>query len=235
MAIRKHFWKAITFVLIVIGMIVAPKLVCGQCLSTGDVATLAAGSLAFLAIMIQLEAERNARSAEAERQKRAVATALAYEIDYVYHYFIRDVGEFLKATDQTEPLLAKGYETPPFAVYYGNTAVLGQINEDLVGKIVHFYAMAINHLATIRAHSDAARNSLQRPQASDAIDWKEMAQKYRRDMEETVPSLRMAAYDVIAGLCSVGGIEFKSPNFAVAAEDRSALVKQVLLMDRNAR
>lgn len=233
MAIRKHFWKAVTFVLIVLGVIAAPKLVHRQWLSTGDVATLAAGSLAFLAVMIQLEAERNARSAEVERQKRAVATALAYEIDYVYRYFIRDVGDFLKATNHAEPLLAKIYETPPFAVYYGNTAVLGQLHEKLVAQIVHFYAMAINHLTTIRAYSDAARNSLQQPQASDVIDWDDMAQQYRRHIEEPLPGLRLVAYDVSAGLCNIGGIEFKSPDIAVAAEDRSALVKQVEAMERN--
>jgi hypothetical protein len=235
MEMRIHFWKAATIGLIVIGVIAAPKLVRRQWLSNGDVATLAAGSLAFLAVMIQLEAERNARLAEAERQNRAVATALAYEIDYVYRYFIRDVGEFLKATDRSEPLLAKGYETPPFAVYYGNTAVLGRLQEKLVGQIVHFYAMATNHVATIRAYSEAVRNSLGQPQASEAIDWEDMAQQYRQHTEGPLPGLRLVAYDVSAGLCNIGGIEFKSPDIAVAAEDRSALVKEVLAMERNTR
>jgi hypothetical protein len=235
MAIRKHFWKAVTFVIIVLGVIAGPKLISKQWLTTGDVATLAAGSLAFLAVMIQLEAERNARSSGAERQKRAVATALAHEIDYVYRYFIRGVGDFMTATNQAEPLLAKAFETPPFAVYYGNTAVLGQLNEELVGQIVHFYGMATNHLTTIRAYSDAARNSLQHPQVSDAIDGGEMAQQYRRHIEESLPGLRLTAYYVSAGLCNVAGLEFKAQNIPVAAEDRSALERQVLAMDENTR
>jgi len=203
-------------------------------------AALVAGLLAFFVVrrqirsssadmQKQLDAEKAARMEEAERHKKAVAAALVFEIDYIYRYFIRDVGQFLSSTDQGEPLLAKTFDAAPFPVYHGNTGDVGQFDEGLVGQIVHFYAMATNHVTTFRAYSEAVRNLLRLPQAGevDAIDWENMSRQYRSHLEDPLPALRVVAYDVSADLCRVAGIKFESPNIAVAAEDRRALLQQV--------
>ncbi len=110
---------------------------------------LFAGLIAFVAIMIQLETERNARTGEAERQRRAVATAVLLEIDDFCMHFAH-LYDALLNLDQQETEKGKAFMKfvpVEFTVYPSVADKLGDLGTEATSAVVKFYnkASAFNH------------------------------------------------------------------------------------------
>jgi hypothetical protein len=171
----KHFWKIVALLAALFVAFQLFELWRGGLkwkggLSADGLVTLLGGLLAFLAIMIQLEAERNARTHERQRQKRAVATAIALEIDSIYRGFLRDVEVLFKSAGPDvvfeRDLMAKRIGHLPFTVYERCAHLLGGLPSPLVDGIVHFYGGDAVYLMNLNELYIA----LQRAQAASTGD-----------------------------------------------------------------
>lgn len=189
--------------------------------------TLAAGILAFVAVQLQMRNQRRAVRQEQERQKKAVATAVLFEIDSFYRYFVRDASALLKDIRDNEPFVAKSTSAFSFTAYVGNASNLGQLNQDIVQGIVAFYGCATVLLTTMHDYSEAVKRSLE---ARDNIDWGYLAKQYFTHMTTSFPALKVLTYNVSKTLCNFAKIEFKPPSIAVAAENMDALREEITKM-----
>ena len=156
----------------------------------------------------QLQAEKDARVGERDERKRAVSTAILFEIDRFYRYYVKNLLKDLSSTEQAYPAL----ESPgpaPFPVYATNCGQIGGLDSVLTGAIVDFYASAQRH----------------------AFRLCDYAEKYRRGEQPTtfgIPpslissirsggeSLILLAYIACAYLCTYTGIPFTTAKVDVA-------------------
>jgi len=128
-------------------------------LSWDGLLTFFGGLLAFFAVLYQvwradkglrdqLQAEKAARSEEGEEEKRAIATALLFEIDRFYRFYLRSLLKILNSTEQAHPQLEAPGSTP-FPVYTANCGQIGELDSQLAGAIVDFYTSAQRHTSRI--------------------------------------------------------------------------------------
>jgi hypothetical protein len=118
--------------------------------------TLAAGVIAFIAVMIQvrrsshevqrqLNAEKELRSDEQEREKRSLASALLLEIDHFYRGFLcRSLKLAQGATGKdvgSDMAFAIGISSP-LDIYEGNTSKIGILGPEATTAVIRFYKMA---------------------------------------------------------------------------------------------
>ncbi|MFQ5662810.1 MAG: hypothetical protein ACE5HL_03150 [Terriglobia bacterium] len=197
-------------------------------LTLDGVATLTAGVIAFVAIMLQirssrravekqLNADRQARVEEQERQKLAVAKAVLFEIDAFYRYHLRDPRVFLANTDVLKADLpgVKSVAPHPFPVYYGNTGFVGRLDDEGVQAIVEFLAAAQSHLATARDYKSSMERFLRGDNPATA---EVEARTYLSQMKNALPEMIKLAYIVCFKLCKLTGVPFEHPKIAVAGE-----------------
>jgi len=181
------------------------------------VIALFAGVIAFVAVMIQLEEERNSRVAELERQKRALVKVVLFEINNFYCYHVRDVQEFLKHVDveNCKFLGIKTLSPDPFPVYRGNAGMVGVMDDDMLGNVIGFYSTAEVYLNLLRDYKIESERYFQNTRDEVAED---KARTYLRQMKSTGPEITKLIYVLSEKLSKVAGVEFRSPTIAVAAE-----------------
>jgi len=208
-------------------------LACGNWAPTFQgVATLVGVLVALVAVILQvrssskhvqdqIRAQRDAERDERERQKKAVATGILFEIDNFYLYHLRGVRGPINETLQRREL-PEVVRIPSslFSVYQGNTGRLGDLPNEVVQAIVHFYSEAAQFLA-LREDYRAEREAHGQLRFEDPDNLKAVALcGHARD---SLPGLTRAAYIACEKLCGVSGLDFKPPNVAVAEENIAAL------------
>jgi len=196
--------------------------------------TLFAAATGFLAVVFQVRsAARQLReqladqhqesAAESERQKKAVATAILFEIDDFYRYHVGRLRGYLEEkAGKRELLEVVRIPQSMFAVYRGNTPRLGELPDEVVEAVVHFYSKAEQFFA-LREEYRAARERHGGPvsQLDSLKVWTLVGH-----IRDFLPGLTGAAHIACERLCGFTGVEFKSPRIAVAGEDIAALNRE---------
>jgi len=187
--------------------------------------TLIAGLIAFAAVEWQIRVEKQARKEEGARQKRAVAKAILFEIDDFYRSQVQGVGGYLDGFARKREL-CEVVRVPPslFTVYQANTARLGDLPDEAVEAIVHFYTKAAKFLA-LREDYRAERED-HSELALDHPDNRKATTLFGH-MRDSLPVIAQAAYIACEKLCSIAGVGFKVPTVAVAREDIAALNRAI--------
>ena len=176
--------------------------------------TLAAGIIAFFAVIIQIRSssrqlrdqikdQRDAEREEQERQKQSVATAILFEIDHVY----RLISDQVHAGD-----FNIRYLIPPnrFVVFEANAGYLGSLGSDLAQTIVRLYGEAgryflgsQQHLREIEnAKAAAAAKSFGVTRSLEALGASIVEGGYRSALTESFRPVKDAAIDACNRLCS---------------------------------
>ena len=99
----------------------------------------------------QIKAQRDAEQEERGRRKRAVATAVCYETDGFYLYYLRELRDYLKnfKLEEKMPLpIIKPVAANVFSIYQGNAAKLSELGPEALERVVAFYNAAGRHLST---------------------------------------------------------------------------------------
>lgn len=227
------FWAAvpIVFVVLYLGLRVFHRFFeLGRSLSVDGLAmigiTLVAAAIGFLAILLQIRSssnqlrdqmreQRDAERGEQERQKKAVATAIAFEIDFIYRGFVRDVEEIFRIapsdTNFAQDLIAKNVDKLPFTVYEGCAHLLGSLPVALVEAIVHFYGGITVYLMSL----NELYLALQRAQNASLGDRRRIdVEVLVQQVRETAPHVKKLAAKVSERLCE----------FAEVPKDRMAVL-----------
>lgn len=189
--------------------------------------TLVAGVIAFVAVIIQIrssskqlhdqmKAQRDAEREEQKRQKKAVATAILFEIDGFYRYHVRGVYSYLEKRARMGAFV-EVIRIPPslFAVYHGNTPRLGELPDEVVEVVVHFYSKAEQFFA-LREDYRAESERLTGP--INETDYLK-AMTLVGHLRDSLPGLTRAAYIACERLSGFAGVRFESPRIAIAGED----------------
>ncbi|HVB32949.1 MAG TPA: hypothetical protein VNJ52_01045 [Patescibacteria group bacterium] len=127
-------------------------------ISVGSLLALLGGTLAFLAVMIQIEVQQNAREEERTRETRAIVVSLLAEVTDFRKFHLDKVGK------PPSPGSKVKFLDVTFAVYQGNVAKMGRLQEQTCRAVVHFYDIAMEYLAALRRYGEIIGN---RPLAED--------------------------------------------------------------------
>jgi hypothetical protein len=194
--------------------------------------TLVAAALGFGAIMLQLRDQRRTADEDRAREARSLATAVTFEMDDIYRFFIRDVGDFLES-DKEDPtvageLLAKRIHNGPFPLYAAIAGRLGMLEPPLVGAVVHFYACVAAHLLTLEKISVTAERMSVVPFSDVPNLTRGMAiqaeqQVLLEQCRETIPHLQTLSREVFLRLQAFTGIPVEQ--LAALSADRSGDAK----------
>lgn len=150
----------------------------------------------------QLDAEKQARNEEHNRQTIAVATAILFEIDYIYQYFVHDVENSLKlqGTSLNVELTRNKTVRLPFTVYEANAGVLGTLDQSLVKDIVRLYGGFTNYLMTLNELALVAETYLKSHPADPYHGV--LVQR----VKATMPLLKQPIAEVSERLCKFTGV-----------------------------
>jgi len=197
--------------------------------------TLVAGIIAFSAVIIQIrssskqvqdqvKAQREAEREEQERQKRAIAKALLFEVDDFYSNHLRGVYDHYRTFDGAMERLpgVTGMDIRSFAVYNGNTALLGILSDELVKSVVVFYDTARFHLLMVRDYKELLREyqySTRSPEAGQ-----EALQVFSY-VKASVPRLTRLSYETCMKLARLSDVPFRKDTVTVAGEDAERLAR----------
>lgn len=162
-----------------------------------------AAAAAILAMILQRRGEQSDKRKELTRQTQAMATAMLFEIDRFYRYYVHDVLQTIGcARDGKELPFIEAPGSSPFPVYAANCGRLGDLDKRLVESIVDFYAPAQRHALRIGEYADrydaAQARESSFPAASSLVS-------SIRSRGENLVSL---AYIVCAYLCAYTGVSF---------------------------
>lgn len=237
-----QFWAVVVVVSIVlsVGLTVLHRYTeLGRHLSVDGLAmigtTLVAAAAGFLAILYQVRSssrqlreqmadQRLASAAEAERQKRAIAQALLFEVDDFYSNHLKGVYEHYRDFDGTMERLpgVTGMDIRPFAVYDGNTPLLGILSDDVVKSVVVFYDTARFHLLMVRDYKELLREFQYGTRSPEA---EQEARQLFRYVRASVPRLTRLSYDTCMKLALLCDVPFRQDNVTIAGEDTERLSK----------
>jgi len=150
----------------------------------------------------------------------AVTRAILFEIDTFYRYHFRDPRRFLQGVDprDCELPVVKSLQPDPFPVYQGNTARLGELDEEAAESVIRFYEGARSYVLTLRGYA-AARERYLRGENAEVSETE--ARTLLSQTKDTLPELTKLTYLVCSQLCRLTGVAFESPRIAVAAEKLS--------------
>jgi hypothetical protein len=171
------------------------------------VMTLIAGVIAFIAVIVQIrssskqvqdqiKAQRDADREERKRQKRAIAAGLLAEVRDFHSCHIQLFG----AQDEDEERI-KFLDTT-FPVYEGNTARIGELAPETCEVVVHFYGLAIEHLASFRRYREIETEKVLHRRESVYEDERRARQTmyFKREVESRLSDLKDAAEKAILAL-----------------------------------
>ena len=218
--------------------------------------TLIAGVIAFVAVIIQIRssskqvqeqirAQRDAEREEREREKRVVASAILFEIDGLYRWFLRDVRNFLRDVDPDKEdlslLEAKPAPANQAVVFAANAGRIGELDEPIVENVVRFYMSVQAVLYGIDRFDEARRRYLaassEGPEHDDRqwleksagyMQLEDFARQWLGNVKKGLPPLIVIAYNVCQQLCTVLSISFEAPRIAVADEDMHAVRQEII-------
>ena len=165
----ERLWEIAALVVLVLGILGILRLYVGEVhwrreLPLARIVSLFAALVAFLAIMIRLEVDRNARIQEHERQRKSVAKALFYEIDSIRVVLEAQLGEIDKGERPTRII------SPNLPVFEGNTRILGTFTPDLVEKICRFYNSVKDHAINSHRALDEVNRAKERARTASLGD-----------------------------------------------------------------
>lgn len=148
MRARHRFWQIIALIVLIAGLAGIIRLYRGEVHWKNEpplegIIALYAGVIAFVAVMIQLEEERNARFAEQDRQRRAIAKAILCEIDNFCKMELKQVERNLNSQPSGSEYLASavGLRSNISEIYKAVSPILGSLSAKSVSAIVEFYSM----------------------------------------------------------------------------------------------
>lgn len=160
----RRFWKIVALTALSLGFFGILRLYWGAAhwkneLPLEGLIALYAGVIAFVAVMIQLEEERNARVAEHERQRRALATAILIEIDhfYVRHLIDRAEGSKVWRQLETNPRAVEVFKLivgKPAAIFEASADKLGELDEKTSRAIIASYGASAAYLELMKYYQD---------------------------------------------------------------------------------
>ena len=159
----------------------------------------------------QLQAEKDARVGERDERKRAVSTAILFEIDRFYRYYVKNLLKDLSSTGQACPAL----ESPgpaPFPVYATNCGQIGELDSQLAGAIVDFYASAQRHAFRLCEYTERYNAA----QAEGSGYKFRIAELLIPNIKSGGENLIPLAYIGCGYLCVYTGIPFTTAKFDVA-------------------
>jgi len=208
---------------------------------TGDgLATLAAGIIAFCAVwwqvrssacnlQKQLDEEKRTREEEGERRKRVVATAILFEVDNFYEYYLRESDTLLsldvKNCKFTDLLFSRPASKVDMAVYCNGGAEIASLDQRIARLIVAFYGAAGSVISSFSVYLDYMRNahlsgSDPSGRRGDAEASERVARLYLRQIQKGLPKLKKLTYLLCYELCkaNVTNVAFAAPAIAVASE-----------------
>ncbi len=152
-SVYRNFWEFVGLVVLLFAILSFVRLLWGGVplpagLSVGSLLALLGGTLAFLAVMIQIDAGKQARREEGERRARALASALIAEIEDFKQYHIE---AFINQT-AGDRVGFHGHE--PFSVYRANAGRIGEFDESAARTVAHFYDLADELLGAERRYRE---------------------------------------------------------------------------------
>ena len=156
----------------------------------------------------QLQAEKDARVGERDERKRAVSTAILFEIDRFYRYYVKNLLKDLSSTEQAYPAL----ESPgpaPFPVYATNCGQIGGLDSVLAGAIVDFYASAQRHAFRLCDYAERYSRGEQRTTFG-------IPPSLISSIRSGAENLILLAYIACAYLCTYTGVPFTTAKVDVA-------------------
>jgi hypothetical protein len=184
----------------------------------GDL-TLAAGLIAFVAVIMQIrssskqvrdqiEAQRIAERKEQERQKTTLARAILFEIHSLYTTHLREVKAKLEKANLNmgSPPLIDPLAADPFPVYRANAGRLAELEESLVARIVEFYAVAGSYVAMWREYEVNKARSLATNESANHMVARNSLSAIRRPLDELIS----LAIQRCREISSVANIDFST-------------------------
>lgn len=218
-----RFWKIVALTVLIMGFLGILRLYWGAVhwkneLPLEGLIALYAGVIAFVAIMIQLEEERNAHVAEQERQRRALATAILFEINSFYCDYVGGLQAVLRDMD-VEGCKLLGMRMIPadtFPIYRGNAINIGLLEAALVGSLVGFYSDADAYLCALRDYR--VESDRYYHQGADPVA-EEKARTFLRKIKSAGPEVTKTVQLLCQQLCMIASVQFRAPTVAVAAEE----------------
>jgi hypothetical protein len=172
----------------------------------------------------QMNAQRNAEQEEAERHKRAIAKALLFEVDDFYSNHLRAVYDHYRNFDGKIEKLpgVVGVDIRMFAVYNGNTPLMGVLSDEVVKSVVAFYDTARLHLLIVRDYKDLLREYLYGTHSPEA--GQEALQLFFY-VRASVPRLTRLSYETCMKLARFSDVPFRKDIVTVAGEDAERIAR----------
>jgi hypothetical protein len=156
MQTRHRFWQIIALVILIAGLLGIVQVSRGDVHWKNEVGiegliALFAAVIAFVALMIQLEEERNAKTEERERQNNAVARAILFEVDGFCATYLSQPRDLLMQKDINIDRLPRFASVGPnqFPVYRGNAGRIGELPTECVLATVGFFRVADSILSNL--------------------------------------------------------------------------------------
>jgi hypothetical protein len=235
-----RFWAAVMVVSIVlyVGLRAFHRFTqLGSSLSLDGLAmigtTLVAAATGFLAILYQVRSSSRqlreqmadqhlAATLESERQKRAIAKALLFEVDDFYASHLSKVYDHYRNFDGKIEKLPGVVEVDirMFAVYNGNTPLLGKLPDETVKSVVTFYDTARAHLLKVRDYKTLLREYQYGTRSPEA--GQEALQLFFY-VRADIPRLTRLSYETCLTLARLCDVPFRKDVVAVAGEDTERL------------
>ncbi|MGB7023502.1 MAG: hypothetical protein WBD73_06860 [Candidatus Acidiferrales bacterium] len=163
----------------------------------------------------QLQAEKDGRAGERHERRRALSTAILFEIDRFYRYYVKNLLKDLESKPQGQPYPVLEAPGPaPFPVYATNCGQIGELDSVLAAAIVDFYTSAQRHALRICDYVEKCNAA----QARGSGISSSLSSSIGSGGENLIP----LAYIACAYLCAYAGIPFTTAKFDVArGEDMS--------------
>lgn len=175
-------------------------------LSADGLLVLAGGLLAFVAVMLQIDAEKRARKEKQEAEKRALATSFLFEIDGFYSEYLNPeerskINHAVNNVQSRSTPLFSAWIGRPFEIYVASASQLGRLEQDTVRAIVQFYGRASTFVEAVKAHESLVNSS----SINDSIG-RENAKVHIKFAASSVEALTEKARDCCGRLCAVARI-----------------------------
>ncbi len=208
---RRNIWGIAGLAALLFAILGAVRLLWGGALlpaglSIGSLLALLGGTLAFLAVMIQIEAERRARDEERESQRRTVAAALLSEIDIFYLRYWEKRSELFESWDKmkTDTKAVEVYKVivgRPFVVYEASAEKLGTLGETNARWVVLCYGVLDGYVQRLLHYEQVRRSGTVEPV------FVELQRKIRDSTEQDV-SLALNVCKLLADLAKIDFSKF---------------------------
>ena len=194
-------------------------------------ATLVAGLVAFVAVIIQIrssskqlqaqiEAQRHAELEEQKRRKITLAKAILIEIDGFYLYHLGGERGFRGYVDKTEGdqrtlNIFRMVEPGPFTLYESVAGNIGELDDIVAMAVVRFYEGAHAYLSLLKAYQDAQDRVLR---GQDVAIETQAIKSFEECIASQEQFLLKLAYVSCRQLCLITGVKFERPDVWIAAE-----------------